>query len=348
MATSVSTATLSQSLRYQLTRMQAELVKANSEVASGRVADVGLSLGARTTQSISLNRDMARLDGIVDQNSLASTRLTTTQDALSQLIGRAQSLRSTLSAGLSGNAASSISMADAKTTLSTMTSMLNTTVNGEYIFAGINTDVRPLGDYTATGSPAKAAFDAGFQGFFGFSQNDPAAANITSAQMESFLDTVVVPQFMGTDWQANWSDATDQTITSRISLNETASTSVSANADGIRKLAMVATTIFDLFSSSTMSDAAKSTLMTRGVTMVSDAIDDITALQSRTGIVQKQVTDASARLKTQMNVLDGAIGKLEGVDPYEASTRVNSLLDQIETSYALTARLQKLSLTKFL
>ena len=37
---------------------------------------------------------------------------------------------------------------------------------------------------------------------------------------------------------------------------------------------------------------------------------------------------------------------MEGVDPYEASTRVADLLSHIETSYALTARIQQLSLLK--
>ena len=35
------------------------------------------------------------------------------------------------------------------------------------------------------------------------------------------------------------------------------------------------------------------------------------------------------------------VNLLEGVDPYEASANVNALLTQIETAYALTARLQK-------
>lgn len=347
MAVSVSTATISQALRYQLTRMQSELVTAQTEVASGKYADVGLALGSRTSQSVSLNRDMDRLKGIVDQNGLASSRLQASQDALGQIVTRAQSFRSTLSAGLSGNTSSAVTATDAQTTLSSLTSMLNTSVNGEYIFSGTNTDVKPIADYTA-GSPAKAAFDASFSSYFGFTQTDPAAANITATQMDDFLTNVVQPQFLGAGWQANWSDASNQTISSRISLTETASTSVSANNAGVQKLAMIATTVFDLFSSPTMSAEAKNTLLNRGVTMVSDAIDDIAATQSQAGVVQKQVSDASDRVNTQVDLLDGAIGKLDGVDPYEASTRVTALQDQIETSYALTARLQNLSLVKFL
>ena len=225
---------------------------------------------------------------------------------------------------------------------------MNTTLKGEHIFAGINTDVKPLDDYTAAGSPAKAAFDASFQSFFGFAQSDPAAAGITAAQMTSFIDTVVVPDFMGAGWNANWSQASDQPITSRIALNETMSTSVNANADGMRKLAMAATAVYEMLSSSTMSAAAKSTVTERAYTMVAESISDLATLQAQTGIAEQRVSKASERLQTQSDLLESTIGKMEAVDPYEAQTRVNTLMDQIELSYTLTARLQKLSLTKFL
>jgi len=39
---------------------------------------------------------------------------------------------------------------------------------------------------------------------------------------------------------------------------------------------------------------------------------------------------------------------VEGVDPYEASTRMNSLLAQVEASYTLTSRIQQMSLMNYL
>jgi flagellar hook-associated protein 3 FlgL len=347
-ASFVSTAAVSQSLRYQLMRMQSELVSANKESQSMTVADRGLALGVRTSQSISLTRDMQRVNGLIDQNALVSSRLTSSQNALKQIEERAQSFLSTLSVGMSGQATQGVTLADAKGTLDALTSILNTTVNGEHIFSGINTDVKPLTSYTATGSPAKAAFDASFQTFFGFSQTDPAAAGITSAQMDSFLTTAVEPQFLGAGWQTNWSDASDDLITSRITLNETLDTSVNANSSGIRKLAMAATAIYEAMSSPTMNAAAKTTAIERAHTMVAEAIADLAKVQSETGIIQQRVSKASERLQAQADVFERTIGKMEGIDPYEASTRVTSLIEQIEMSYALTARLQKLSLSKFL
>jgi flagellar hook-associated protein 3 FlgL len=68
----VSSQAISHALRYQMLRMQADLIKAEKEALSGRVADVGLALGARTGLSVSMNREIERLEGLADSNQLAS------------------------------------------------------------------------------------------------------------------------------------------------------------------------------------------------------------------------------------------------------------------------------------
>jgi flagellar hook-associated protein 3 FlgL len=345
--TSVSTAALSQSLRYSLVRAQAELVKAQKELQSGQFADTGLAIGARTAQTVSFTRDFERMQGIVDSNTLISSRLKTTQDSLTQIHEAAQTFLSTLTTSASGDAVGNVTQSSARIMLEELTGILNTSFNGEHIFAGTNTDVRPIDDFGAPGSTAKAAFDAAFQSHFGFAKNDPAAASITAAQMDSFLTAAVQPQFLGAGWAANWSDATDQRIVSRITLSDTTETSVSANDPGIRKLAMAAATISDLFDSN-IGPGARQALLAKAVDLVGQAVGNIGDLQATTGIVQKRVTDASDRLKVQIDLFERQIGNMVGVDPYEAQTRVSDLLTHIEASYALTARLQQLSILRFI
>ncbi len=53
-------------------------------------------------------------------------------------------------------------------------------------------------------------------------------------------------------------------------------------------------------------------------------------------------------MSLQITIMTEHVNLLEGVDPYEASSRVNALLTQVETAYALTARLQRLSLINYL
>jgi flagellar hook-associated protein 3 FlgL len=347
-ATAVSSAAISNALRYSQGRMQVDLVKAQKEMDTGRVADVGLALGARTAQSVTFARDLERLNGIVDSNALIASRLSSTQDALGQLTDAAQTLLAAMPSAMSGEMTDDVTRDSGKAALQAMTSILNTSVNGEYLFAGTNTDVKPINDFAAAGSPAKAALDAAFLAHFGFAQDAPAAAGITASQMDDFLTNDVMPQFMGAGWQANWSNATDQQIVSRIALNETTETSVSANNDGVRKLAMAATIVADLFSSSTMSADAKKAVASRALSLSGEAVSDLGQVQSQAGIVEKRVSDATDRMKTQVDLFEKHILDLEGVDPYEAANRVNDLMSHIQTSFALTARIQQLSLLNFL
>jgi flagellar hook-associated protein 3 FlgL len=346
-ATSVSSAGISNALRYSQMRMQVDLVNAQKELDSGSYADLGIALGARTSQSVTFSRDLDRLKTITDSNGLVTARLKSTQDALSQIADQAQTLLSSLTGTTSGDLTKDITRNSGKATLQSLTSILNTSINGEFLFAGTNTDVKPIDDYSAAGSPAKAAFDASFQANFGFSQDDPAAANITAAQMDDFLTNTVEPQFLGAGWSANWSSATDQPISSRIALNETTDASVSANIDGVRKLAMAATMVSELISGN-ISDGARAAVVSRAFTLVGESLASIGQVQSQTGIVQQRVTDASARMDTQVDLFKHHLLDLEGVDPNEAATRVNDLVSHIQTSFALTARIQQLSLLNFL
>lgn len=328
-------------------RMQAELTQVQKEAVTLRVADPGLALGARTAHSVSLARDIERLKGLVDSNGLVSARLDATQGLFGQLADVAEAFRSTLTSSVSGNASPQVAYTNALATLDAMTGILNSSLNGEHLFAGINTDVRPMNAYDAPASPAKAAFDAAFLTHFGFSQTDPAVSSMTAAEMTTFLTTVVEPQFLGAGWQGNWSNATEEQITSRIALNETAQTSVTANNDGVRKLAMMAVTVSELLQGP-LSGVARTALMEHSVSKVGEALDDFGRTRATVGLVQSRVTAANERLEMQQDLFTMNIQDLEGVDPYEASTKVASLVSQIETAYALTARIQQLSFIRFL
>lgn len=345
--TFISSQAVSQALRYQILNMQQNLTTAEKEVSSGKVADTGLALGARTGQAVSLSRDVDRLNGLVSSNSIISTRLEATQTALGQVASTAQTFISALTAGSSGNVDPAVLQSAAQSALDQTTSIMNTSVNGEYIFAGINTDVKPINDFDAAGSPGKAALDSAFQSYFGFSQNDPQANNITAGQMNAFMNTAVTPLFLGSGWQSTFSNASDQPITSRISLNETAQTSVSANSAGTKKLMMASTMVAHFFQGN-LNEGARNAVATKAASLVGEAQADVTTQQSQAGIAQNRVSDASAHLKSQVDLFTNNLQSLEGVDPYEASTKVTALLTQIETSYSLTARIQNLSLINYL
>jgi flagellar hook-associated protein 3 FlgL len=343
----VSSNNISQTIRNQLARMQSDLLKSEAEMSSNRIYDRGLTLGSRTGQTISFARDIARLEGITDSNALVKGRLTATQNSLGQLHDAAKEFLSTLSTAFSDASVSGTAKTQATATLNSLNSIINGSFNGEYLFAGINTDMKPLADFSDPASPNRIAFDNAFAGYFGFPQSDPAAAGISAADMQNFLATAVEPEVLGAGWDANWSTATDQVIVSRIALNETANTSVSANDEAIRKLAMAAASVSSLLDAP-LTDGARTALLDRAIALVSEAMAGIANVQADTGILENRVTGASERIATQVKVLQTNVQDLEGIDPYEVSTRISQLLSQIEVSYTLTARIQQLSLTRFL
>jgi flagellar hook-associated protein 3 FlgL len=339
-AMSVSSNAISQALRLQMARAQAEMIKAEKEVTTGQVVDRGLHLGVRTGHSVSLDRDIARLENIKGTNGIVTSRLDATQDALGETREVASQMLGMLTTMLNGALEPAVPRTQARTVIETMNAVINTTVNGDYIFAGTNTDVRPLADFTDPASTARVAFETLATASF------PGPGAIDGAQMTTFLADLETQMF-GAGWETDWSGATDATIQSRIALGETAQTSVSANEAALRKLAMASAIVFGLVDRDMDADARR-VLTEKAVELTAAAIGDVTAVQSQVGLVQGRVTQANDRVSLQVDLFTRTQIDMVGVDEFEAGTRLTSLLAQIETSYTLTARIQQLSLLKFI
>ena len=121
----------------------------------------------------------------------------------------------------------------------------------------------------------------------------------------------------------------------------------SASLPSIRKLAMTTSIISDLLQAP-LNENARNALIDQSRVLVGEAIADVQNVQAKVGLVQNRVVSANERLSMQVEIMTKNLDDMQGVDPYEAATRVNDLLTQIETSYALTSRIQQLSLLKYL
>ncbi|WP_271894081.1 flagellar hook-associated family protein [Candidatus Phyllobacterium onerii] len=344
---SVSSYMLSNSTRNIIAKAQAELVKANQEATTGFVFDTGLTLGSRTGQSLSLRKEHDRLTVLTQTNGLISERMKASQDALSNVIKGSQDFLGNVTAMRGASEGRSIIVDKAKGLLQTATDLINTSYNGEYIFAGENTDVKPLGDYGSAGDPAKAAVLQSFQDYFGFPTTDPQVANISAADMKTYLDTSLAAQFDSAAWSANWSSASDTLVKSRIAPTELAETSVSANNAGFRQLAMSYTMMAELGDIG-LNQAAFDTVIDKVAETTNQNSTLLAGAQSFLGNAQARTKDATDRLTVQINVLNSSVLDLEAVDPFEAANRVEALRTQIDASYALTVKIQSLSLLNYL
>jgi flagellar hook-associated protein 3 FlgL len=350
--TFVSTLSLWNSSKSSLDKLQTSLVKANKELISGRESDVGIKLGYKTGQTLSLRQDRAEIDAISDSNASALLRLKSTTKALDQVRTTADKFMAALIATPTGAASIEAIKYQAKINLEGMISSLNSNAGGQYIFGGLNTQDRPINAYSGGTPPsaAKAALDGAFSAApptgFGFAQGAAGVSAIAPADMENFLNGTFANLFKGTNWD-NWSNASGENIQSRISPQEKVETSANANDEAFQRLAMAYTMIFDL-GIERLSDQTKQVVVNKAIEVLSASVTGLTDMQARIGTAQERVEGANDRMSLQKDILDEKITHLEAVDPAEAKIRVDQLMTQIQTSYSLTAQLKSLTLINFI
>jgi len=328
--------------------VQNNLAKAQTEISSGRWSDVGYKLAEQTGMVLNVRAQIALIDTFESTNALVIGRTDITQNVVSALVDEAQILFDASVAARSTQTGPEVVESIARDGLGTIISNLNTAIQGVHIFGGINADTPPMEDYFGIPSPAsKNAVDAAFLAEFGFTQSDPAVASITPAAMESFIDNAFSDLFDAPAWATNWSSATDETLKTKISFSEYTQTTQTVNESAIRKLAMAYTMVADL-GLSNQNDGAFGVIMDKAIDLTGQSIGELNVLKGNIGVGQQRVEVASDRLVAQRDVFEGLVADRENVDAYEVATRVSLLTNQLEASYTLTARLQQLSLVKFI
>lgn len=345
----ISNLSVQSAMRSTINQVQTELIQAQREVVSGQHYNIGETLGGTTTRALDLRRERDMMTNLMATNSVVTQRLSSSQMALETISGAAQTALNTYVA-LAGSTDST----QLSTAVQTMTSVVdqfvdaaNTSVNGEYVFAGINTDVKPVGDYISDETGARTAFTTAFTSFFGFNNDDPQVEFITPAQMQDFFDIVVEPMFFtGPEWSTTWSTASDTPMTSRISRTEVVQSSVSINQEGFRQLAMGAVIGIELLNLPISSDT-RAVVSNTAIEFMGKAIYGIDSQRGLLGLSENRVTMADEVLKAQIDIVKLNLDDLEGVDVYEASTKITALSNQMEISYNLTARISELSLVNY-
>ncbi len=343
-----STTSIYRAMQFTTQRLQTELVAKQRELSSGKKADMGLELGALSSQTVSLRRQLDQIDQIATNNKFVASRMQAAQAAMQSLVDGAQQVIKVVTAETGANLDRTLVAQAGRDALTQLTGALNTSFNGEYIFSGINTDVVPIDDYfTTPPSAAKAAVEAAFLAEFGIAMSDPGAANISAAQVKSFIDGPFLDLFSTANWQANWSNASDQAMRGRVTLTEVAETSVSANEAAFANLAAAYTLLGDVADTALAGDGLDQ-LVASALELLGSGIERTGQVQGRLGLAEERVAQGSERLDLQRVVLSGQLSSLEEVDPYEVASRLSEIMTELEASYTLTSRINRMSLLDFI
>ncbi len=344
----VSTQFLANSLVGPVMQAQSSLTTAMTEMSTGQYADLGLQLGDQSGYELSLKEQAGLLQTLTSGNSLVATSLSTAQSALSAIQSSAQTTLSDLATWTpSANSGASLQNMG-QSALQSLIASTNTTSGDQYVFGGVNSAVAPMADYySIPASAAKTAVDQAFQTAFGVLPSDPAAANISASDMQSFLSGPFATLFQGASWSADWSSASSANTSAEISPGRTVATSTNANQPGFQQLAE-AYAMLSEFGGSALSGDAQQAVATVASSLVSQGVDSTINLQAELGSTQSAVTNASDSMSAQLTILQGQIDNLDNVNATATAAQVTSLTNQIQMAYELTSRLHGLNLAQYL
>lgn len=324
--------------------MQRDLATSHTELASGRHADQGVTLGHLLAQTVSLRSEHSQLSAIIDTNNLAAARMDETQLSMASIQNLAENFMATITSARDGDITVEIAVQSARAGLEELASHLNASQNGQYMFAGINTATKPVEDYlTVPATAGKLAVDASFVSAFGFDQNDPGAATISAADMQTYIDGGFADVFDSTGWPANFTIAADENLQSRIAIGSSVETSINANEQAFGNLMGALVMVADLGTTG-LGEAARNVVFDSAISAAGAATSELISLRANFGLGQERVARASDAAQLQIFHLNEQVASLEAADPFETANRINQLISQIEVSYALTSRISQLSL----
>ncbi|MFT3732422.1 MAG: flagellar hook-associated family protein [Hyphomicrobium sp.] len=344
----ISSASLTNETLRSMARLQQQLIDAQKEIATGRHADVGVTLGATTGVSVSMRQDMDQIQAIQGSNNLVLNKLSASQSALDTVSKSASDfLSSLISAQTAGTSQDTLIQA-ASAGMQTLQDQLNASLDGQYLFAGINSDVQPMDDFF--GSPPSAgaqAVTAAFVAKFGISPDDPAVANILPDDMTDFLNNEFADVFSDANWSSTWTAASSKSVSSRISRSEIIDTSVTATNGTFKSL----TEAFAMISGlgfANLNSGTQQAIISKARDLTANVTGSLTQVQSGLGVTQQRVTDANDQINSQVSFLTKSIDNLEQIDPAAVTTQLSQISTALQAAYSLTNQLNNLSILDYL
>lgn len=152
----VATFASSQALLDAAMRIQVKQAEATQQQASGEVSDDYGGLGSKAGNVVSLQASVTRSKAYADAANTASTRVETMYNSVGSILDELSSFKSTLA---SSTISSDTLQTTAKSSLESVVSLMNTQLDGRYLFAGSAVNTLPVDIDSIEGSTATSADD---------------------------------------------------------------------------------------------------------------------------------------------------------------------------------------------
>lgn len=329
----ISTVTQNLRIDNSITSLQDRIADAQLQVATGKRSQVYSGFNGQDSRLlITLKEQRSTIESYITSIETTAVKTKTIDIALLQMSDITSDLRTKLYEQVDGlYEDSSLALRTfANAAIDQLTSLLNQTADGKYLFNGTDTNTQPLiaaattkAAYQALPPPALSAGSAGViaaaEGFFNTDTNwtnvtTPAPGNLTVRIDESVDVTYGV---LGND--SNTFEEVFDVLYAFANINFTAG-----------------------------DDANYQALVNWGIGKVEAAFNLINDMVGQNGVVGRQMEDRAEQHRETLTLVETQILDLEEVDPYDAVSEFQTLQAQLEASFQTTAVLRNLTLTRFL
>ena len=120
-----------------------------------------MTLGASTGITVSMRQDLNHIQSIQDTNNIVLTRMQASQSALQTIADKAGDFLSALVGAQSTSSMPDTIAQEAQAGMQTLQDQLNSSLDGQFLFSGINSDVKPMDDFFSGHAVRKQAIGYG-------------------------------------------------------------------------------------------------------------------------------------------------------------------------------------------
>ncbi len=321
-------------LRRDTARIKTDLERLTGELSSGVTADVAGKLGGDYSFLAGLEQGLARMESYASVISERRLVLTAQQATIAKLreFGDVSAVLLTLPE-TANHALITNAGADALSRFASAVGAMNIQVGGQSVFSGVATDQPALAD----DQTILAALESEIA----------LAGATTAADVETVVDTwfAVGGGFDTTGYLGG----APATAPLKLSDSEIAPPPVNAEDAAIRDQ-FAALSLGALLGRNVLAAAQdeQADLARRAGERLIASDESLIELQAKIGITEQQVARATAEVSSQADGLQLARTELIEVDPYDTAVRLQNAEIQLQTVYAITARLSRLSLVEYL
>lgn len=321
-------------LRRQNVQLKSQMSKLSEELTSGRTSDTAKHLSGDYSYLGDLERGSRVLEGYFTAATEARLFTGAMQNALEHVHTLTSKLSATLISTSNSNLPTVIASAsfDARGQLATIVSSLNSNVAGRALFSGVEVDSAALAPAETILSNLRTAV-----------AGEISLSGIVTA-VDQWFDTP------GGGFETLGYQGSTQGMSPYL-LGEGQSVDLDLRADNpafrdlLKNVAIAALANDPALGFAT---TLKSHLLLHAGQGLITAQDSLTGIRADLGFAESRIEESTSRIASEKTSLDYARGELLGVDPYESATRLENVQFQLESLYAVTARLSRLTLADYL